>query len=209
MELKPHYKNTSLENIEGEIWVDALGLDGYYEVSSFGRIKSLGRYVNCKGGQRWKKEIIRKQFISSSGSLSSRLNVNGQVIDTSIQRLIYFSFNLKENVKGRDWVVMHKNKDKTDNRIENLVYTTCSESNAVNFKMGLSGDHLIKGQRSHRKFTKENSLFDSNGKTTHRMCKKCKTLLLQDKFDRYGLNTCRKCRYQEWKVREQKKKNSR
>ena len=45
-------------------WIDALGFDGIYEVSNYGRIKSLGRYVNIRNGQRWVKERIRKTMFN-------------------------------------------------------------------------------------------------------------------------------------------------
>ena len=34
-----HYKNLSLENIEGEIWKDIPDYEGYYQASNLGRIK--------------------------------------------------------------------------------------------------------------------------------------------------------------------------
>lgn len=204
--MEVHYQNRDLKDIPGEIWVDAIGLDGYYEVSNMGRIKSLGRYVNTKGGQRWKSEIIRKQHLFKSGKLGIRLNVDGQMVDVNIPRLIYFSFNYNEEEKGRNWVVMHKNKIQSDNRLCNLKYTTCSKSHAVNFAMGISGSQLEIGQRAHRKYTEENSVFGENGKTTHRTCKSCNLLLPQKKFDIYGVNTCRKCRYKKWKLRQEKLK---
>jgi len=33
------YQNMSLENLEGEVWEDVPGLDGYFLISNFGRIK--------------------------------------------------------------------------------------------------------------------------------------------------------------------------
>ena len=203
-----YYLNTDTTEIEGEIWVDAFSLDGYYEVSNFGRIKSLGRYVNTKGGQRWKKEIIVKQFLDKNGNLKYRFSVNGNQIDIYLPRLFYFSFNSNMHIKGRDWVVMHKNKNKTDNRIKNLKYVTCSKSHEVNFNKGLSGSQLVKGQKAHRKFTKENSIFDENGKTVNRTCKDCMKTLPQSKFDVYGTNVCNKCRYQKWKKRQEQLKES-
>ena len=36
-----HYKNLSLENIEGEIWKEVEGYDGYYFISNYARLKSI------------------------------------------------------------------------------------------------------------------------------------------------------------------------
>lgn len=201
-----NYQNTDLNNIEGEIWVDAFSLDGYYEVSNFGRIKSIGRYVNVKGGQRWKKEKILKQFLDKTGNLKVKFSIDGNQIDIYLPRLFYFSFNINAEIKGRDWVVMHKNKIKTDNRIQNLKYVTCSKSHKVNFNKGISGHQLEEGRKVHRKFTRENSIFDENGKTVNRTCKDCMKTLPQSKFPSYGTNTCYKCKYQIWKKRQEELK---
>ena len=59
--LLPH-QNFSLEDMEGEIWKDIEGFEGYFKISNLGRIKSLpwtytgGKY-NCL---MTKKEFIRK-----------------------------------------------------------------------------------------------------------------------------------------------------
>lgn len=203
-----HYLNTELKDIQGEIWVDAIELEGYYEVSNFGRVKSLGRFVNVRGGQRWKKKKILKQYLDKTGNLKVRFSIDGSQIDIYLPRLFYFSFNTNEEIRGRKWVVMHKNKKKTDNRISNLEYVTCSKSHEVNFNKGISGSQLVKGQKAHRKFTKDNSIFDENGKTISRTCKVCMITLPQSKFDTYGTNVCNKCKYQKWKKRQKLLKSS-
>jgi len=38
------YQNLSLTNIKGERWKDITGFEGEYQVSSYGRIKSLSRW---------------------------------------------------------------------------------------------------------------------------------------------------------------------
>ena len=45
-----HYKNLSLSDIEGEVWVDAIGHEDNYMVSSMGRVKSLDRYAIVNRG---------------------------------------------------------------------------------------------------------------------------------------------------------------
>lgn len=58
------YENLQLEDLENEIWVDAFGFDGIYEVSNLGRIKSLQREVNTRWGTpRLKEELILKQSV--------------------------------------------------------------------------------------------------------------------------------------------------
>jgi hypothetical protein len=50
-----------IESLENEIWVDVIGYDGYYEISNFGRVKSLKRlFYNAKGAECYKPERILK-----------------------------------------------------------------------------------------------------------------------------------------------------
>jgi hypothetical protein len=39
------YRNLSTEDMHGEKWMPVEGLEEYYMVSNFGRIKSLERYI--------------------------------------------------------------------------------------------------------------------------------------------------------------------
>ena len=53
-----------MQNIMEEIWKDVKGYPDYM-ISNLGRVKSIGRWINCKNkGKRWKKNL----FTSSSGS---------------------------------------------------------------------------------------------------------------------------------------------
>ena len=54
--LLPH-QNLSLEDMEGEIWKDIEGLEGYYEISSLGRVKSLSRLVITSKSRTTKLKI--------------------------------------------------------------------------------------------------------------------------------------------------------
>ena len=66
-----YYKNLSLrdisEIIDGvlyvEEWRDIKGYEGYYQVSNFGRIKSLKREINKRFFKCWIQErILRQHF---------------------------------------------------------------------------------------------------------------------------------------------------
>lgn len=188
------FENTSIGDLPGEVWVDAIDLDGYYEVSNLGRIKSLGRWVNTTGGQRWKKEIIRKQFLNKNGSLCCRLNLHGRPIDLNLPALFYFSFNPDESKNSRKDVIMHQNKIKWDNRLENLILTSCSKSHARGYKLGVNGKQLVAGQKKHSCYTESTAKFDAKGRTTHRACRRCKDTLPQSSFESYGMNICQNCR---------------
>ena len=70
--LLPH-KNLSLEDMDGEIWKDIEGFEGYYQISNFGRVKSLSRIVI--DSKRNIKEKILKVRITKYGYINITINV--------------------------------------------------------------------------------------------------------------------------------------
>lgn len=176
--------STSLEDLDGEIWVDVIGFDGIYNCSNMGRIKSLGRFVNIRNGQRWVKERIRKQVLSKDNRFTCPLSNNGITTSINVSQTIYLSFNLELKLDISKYCVMHKNKIPFDNRLSNLEVKTISESHSVNFKKGLL-PHL---KENHNKKTRDYNLL------TERECKICNKTKPMSKFKR-GYKTCRSCQY--------------
>jgi len=67
--MEQYYLNTELDNIDNEEWIDIMGFDGIYEVSNYGRVKSVGRWVGANnGGERWVK---RTNIETSNRSIKS------------------------------------------------------------------------------------------------------------------------------------------
>lgn len=111
------YKNLDL-NMEGEIWKDAVGYEELYEVSSYGRVKSL----NYSGG---KKEKIMKQTFTNNGYLTVGLTKDGKTKTFKVHRLVAIAFI--PNVENKPYVD-HINTIRTDNRVENLRWATRIEN---------------------------------------------------------------------------------
>ena len=113
------YRNLSSKNIEGEIWKDIEEYEGLYEVSSYGRVKSLN--YNRSG-----KEKIMKQQISRIGYLTVGLtDSEGKTKRLRVHRLVAQTFiENKENKLEVD----HISTVKTDNRVENLRWVTHKEN---------------------------------------------------------------------------------
>lgn len=174
----------SLDDLEGEIWVDAIGFDGIYEVSSFGRIKSLGRWVSNGKSERWVKEKIRKQVQSQDGRLTCPFSVSNKKYSINVSGLIYFSFNPSKNYLSSKYCVSHKNKIPNDNRLENLILNKVSDSCKINWEKGLL-PHL---SELHKKVVNEYNLL------TERKCKVCEKTKPINKFKR-GCKKCLKCEY--------------
>ena len=97
-----------------EIWRPVVGYEGLYEVSSYGRVRSLDRY---DGRNHFIKGKLLKNRDNGNGYLICILSKNGIVKNKYIHRLVVEAFipnpdNIKE--------VNHKDEDKTNNNVENL-----------------------------------------------------------------------------------------
>lgn len=135
---KTMYRNKNLESLENEIWIDAIGYDGMYSVSNFGRVKSERRLVNNGSGGRWVKERILSQAkLKKWNRLQVVLSVNSICKTHLVSVLVYDSFTYNyEDISKDNPVVQHINKNPLDNRLSNLERTTWSSSHSQNFKMG-------------------------------------------------------------------------
>ena len=133
-----HYKNLSLENLttvfEGvtytEEWEDIVGFEGKYQISTFGRLKSLKRE---SGNNKNKYDLIVKQSINKWGYLECHLT-NDKVFMRRTNRLVAFAFIPNPENKPQ---VNHKDGVKINNCIWNLEWMTRSENDLHAHRIGL------------------------------------------------------------------------
>jgi hypothetical protein len=109
-----------------EIWKDVQGYEGLYQVSNFGRVKSLGRFVDrLASGHCWKKERILKLHKKHNGYLGVSLLKDGKIKNFNIHRLVAIAFIPNpDNLPQID----HINADKTNNNVNNLRWVTAKEN---------------------------------------------------------------------------------
>lgn len=125
-----------------EIWKDIEGFEGFYQVSSFGRVRSLDRLVNgCgkKGFQRLKGKILKLQS-RKSGHLDVLLKMNGKEKRCWVHRLVAEAFIANPQTLP---IVNHIDSNPKNNTIENLEWCTqkhnithCVKSGRFNPKLG-------------------------------------------------------------------------
>lgn len=107
-----------------EIWRAVVGYEGLYQMSSFGRVKSLERVD--RRGKRIPERLL-KPVKNRYGYLQLNLHKNGKVTTFKVHRLVGMVFpdmvDWTEDAKGRPFnklTINHLNEVKTDNRVENL-----------------------------------------------------------------------------------------
>ena len=110
-----------------EEWKSIPGYEGLYEVSSYGRVKSLEiSYTRKNGIMDHKPEIILSPKNNGTGYFIVCLYKNKTHKYYLIHRLVAQAFlpNL-DNLPQ----VNHKNEDKSDNRVDNLEWCTSFYNN--------------------------------------------------------------------------------
>ncbi len=145
-----------------EIWKDIKGLEGY-QVSDYGRVKSLKRVVKFGKQQRTVEEKIIKLHAIRTKQNYTQLCVSLKGKDFIVSRLVAEAFI--PNPEGKP-CIDHINTDPTDNRVGNLRWVTHKEnsnnpitlSNMSNARKGKPG---LKGDKN--KYSKKVLQFDLEG----------------------------------------------
>lgn len=141
-----------------EIWKDVTGYEGIYQVSNFGKIRSLDRKIKNKYGYRMINWKIIKPFSWGSGYLYVNLQKEQSRISKSIHRLVAESF--VENKENKP-EVNHKDGNKKNNRAENLEWVTSSENEKHAYKNGRVNITWSKKLKCTNIVTGCQSIFDS------------------------------------------------
>lgn len=114
-----------------EIWKPIKGYEGLYEISSYGRIKSLRRTIICKNGVH---KTIGGRIMSipkcSNQYRFIALSKYGKVKQYLLHRLVAQHF-----IGERPLEINHIDGNKDNNCVENLEYVTHSENQLHAFRI--------------------------------------------------------------------------
>ena len=186
--------NLSLADLKNEEWRDCVGFDGIYSISNYGRVRSERRYA--RNGKLIKSKI-RKQNLSGLGNPYVKFSVDNVKTDHRILALVGAAFI---GDKKNNEVYCHKNKIKHDNRAVNIIITTPSNSNHLNFVNGVNEDwgigDMSKNQRE--MLLKQTDIYE-NGILKRKICTCCNRELditsfyMRHKGQEYR-NECKECK---------------
>ena len=125
--------------METELWKDIKGFEGYYQVSDLGNVKSLERTKKhlSKNSHVWRDvqvhERILKPCQDAKGYMHVRLCKGGNITLKKVHVLVAEAF-LDYDVSQYDrrdsdsLVVDHIDRDKTNNKLDNLEVITQAEN---------------------------------------------------------------------------------
>lgn len=121
---------------EAEEWRDVVGAEGFYEVSSLGRVRSVDRQVVSRTGvARWFPGVLRTPYVRTErgGYPMYSLHVEGQYRVTPVHTLVAEAF-IGPRPPGQ--VIRHLDGDPLNNVPANLAYGTVTENIHDTIRMG-------------------------------------------------------------------------
>lgn len=123
------FLNLSLIDMDGEIWKDVIGYSSMYEVSNYGRIKSL------------LTNRILKQWYGGNKQLMVTLSADGIKSKIYVSQIVGGCFH-RFTQKGE--VYTHLDSDKTNNRASNISIEAKRSQTLLSYHNGVMKDWGIK-----------------------------------------------------------------
>lgn len=113
-----------VESLPNEIWKDIRGFEGYYQISTFGRVKSLSRAGLINNGTNTRKEVLITPHDKGDGYMIVMLGakpINAKTKMFLVHRLVAEAFipNPEQHP-----CVNHKDEIKSNNHVDNLEWCT-------------------------------------------------------------------------------------
>lgn len=154
----------SLEDLPNEIWKDIEGYEGLYQISNYGRVKSLERLINTgikhSNLRKIKSKICRIEFKQGSSPYCRiQLRKDKKYTHHSIHCLVANAFISKDTFKmcseEKEWFlkdleINHKDENIKNNNVNNLEWCT----HLYNMRFGTRLERAVKKANETRKLKK-------------------------------------------------------
>lgn len=137
MKIKYPYQDLKLRSIKGEKWKDIPGLEGYYQISNYGRIKRLEYEMQYKNGAIYLKEekIIKPTIVKQPNKfkrdhsyfLTNRVILNKKRHNFTIARIVYYCFVEQFDYDDSTIVIICRDGDNFNIKPSNLRKVSLSE----------------------------------------------------------------------------------
>lgn len=139
------YQNTELQNIKGERWKDIPGLEMYFKVSNFGRIKRLEYELEYSDGRVYiKPEKIIKPVLGKAPNrfmndnvyfLRTKVILYKKIYNFSLARLVYHCFKKPIKSDGDLVVILAKDGNNLNITPSNLIMASIAEKQQRIFEL--------------------------------------------------------------------------
>lgn len=139
----------SLEDLPNEEWKDIKDFEGLYQISNYGRVKSLSRTIHASDRDIHYKNMIMKISKNNRGYYVIALFNNNTFKRFLVHRLVAQAFipNLDNKLKVNH--VEPVTKEKCDNRVCNLEWCTDKENSQWSIKLGRASKPPIHFGKNH------------------------------------------------------------
>lgn len=177
------YKETSVASLKGERWKDMPGVEGYYKVSNWGRVKRLEYERQYRNGaiytmkEKIIKPLIVRQYNHFKGDyldfLTIRVTVEGVRHNYMLARLVYYCFVQKFDLTDKRVIILNKDADPLNVLPANLIRGSLSDRSQrafdknrteSPFKYMDDAGRLVRLKAMVKKLSKTVSQYDLKGK---------------------------------------------
>ena len=150
----------SLENFDGEVWKDIQGYEGFYQVSNYGRVKSVYRiihFINKNGikSQKSIKEKIKSQSDNGRGYCKVELCKNNKLVNKYVHILVAITF-IPNPLNFP--TINHKDEKKANNSVSNLEWCSYQYNNLYG-----TARQRTKKTRTENGLNRSIDMYDMNG----------------------------------------------
>lgn len=127
------YRSIPILDLQNEIWKDVPRYEGYYQVSNYGRIKSLPRIIVYSDGRKYFYDgVLLKQKHDHGGYCAVELTKNSNLETFKVHRLVATVFIPNPNNLPQ---INHKDENKDNNCVNNLEWCDAAYNNSYGTKI--------------------------------------------------------------------------